>query len=305
MSSSTVYQRVDLERLREAPALAAAAERTRAGVRLIVIPISIVFCAAQSVLTLIASNVNGRTITDTMIPVLAMVLLFVTVLTVNPLLRQGRGRAMVTGAISLVFGWLLSWYFAHAVLLEQLPDGASALLDSLSYLPGVIGVIAILLALLRLCGFRPFNRAELTCVFAAMMVTAGVSTFGLTEQLIPLIATPFNPEWNTPDRGWGDPLILRLRPELYIHNAETIALFRRGMPAPANIGWLAYLRHCESVFFKIPWGEWMRPLGYWLVFVAGCYSLFYCLAYVVLGYWADREKLIFPLAKLLGIAPPR
>src|SRR5690606_9453170 len=29
-----------------------------------------------------------------------------------------------------------------------------------------------------------------------------------------------------------------------------------------------------------------------------CYLLFYSLTYVVLGYWSNREKLIFPLARL-------
>jgi len=222
------------------------------------------------------------------------------VLGANPLLRLSRGRAMAMGTLVLALGGCLTWY-----ALTQNWHGWNGfeapirdILDNLSYIPLVIGVIAIFLALLRLVGFRPFNRAELTCVFAAMMVTAGIATFGLTEQLIPLIATPFNPEWNTPDRGWGDPLLLRLRRELYIHNPESIAMFRRGMPAPANLGWAAYLAHCKMVFFQIPWGEWIKPLGYWLIMVSGCYGLFYCLTYVVLGYWSDREKLIFPLAKL-------
>ena len=43
---------------------------------------------------------------------------------------------------------------------------------------------------------------------------------------------------------------------------------------------------------------WLRPLGFWLIFIAAAYSLFYSLAYVTLPFWARREKLIFPLAKL-------
>ena len=47
-----------------------------------------------------------------------------------------------------------------------------------------------------------------------------------------------------------------------------------------------------------PWADWMGPLAYWLIFVFACYGLFYFLAYVVLNYWSEREKLIFPLAQL-------
>ncbi len=43
---------------------------------------------------------------------------------------------------------------------------------------------------------------------------------------------------------------------------------------------------------------WISPLCYWMIFIVGCYGIFYCLAYVVLGYWSDREKLIFPLVRL-------
>ena len=54
----------------------------------------------------------------------------------------------------------------------------------------------------------------------------------------------------------------------------------------------------RSVWRQIPWGKWLSPLGYWMVFVVASYGMFYCLTMIVLGYWSDREKLIFPLAKL-------
>ncbi|MCX5661010.1 MAG: hypothetical protein NTW19_15080 [Planctomycetota bacterium] len=146
---------------------------------------------------------------------------------------------------------------------------------------------------------RPFGRAELVTLFAAMLVTAGISTFGLAEQLVPQIASPFDPHWNTPQRGWTSSL-KNINRSLYITDPEAIRQYREGLGEgpPDSAGWLAAWRHYAHVARAIPWSIWLWPLSSWLVFVAAAYGLFYSLAHLTLPLWARREQLIFPLAKL-------
>lgn len=255
--SKAAYQRIDIATLstgvERAVSDARAASPAAVNIRLIIIPISILLCVAQSVLTLYASNVSGSIITSCLIPVMGFALLFLSVLVFNPLLR----------VISKP-GGILNW-------------------------------------------LRPLNRPELSCLFAAMMVTAGISTFGLTEQLIPIIPTPNNPEWNKPQRGWAQ-VINNMRPELYISDPKAIETFRIGVNVDGdgipikvpreNASLWERMAYGQKIAANIPWMTWLKPLACWSVLIFASYLLFYSLAYIVLAYWTDREKLIFPIAKL-------
>ena len=141
-AEETPYQRVDIGRLEgegETPSAEVPAEGERDGpagtvpslradarrLRLrVVLPLSVLLCLVQAVVTILAANFRAIYLTSTLIPVLAFGLLFVLVLGVNPFLRLvGRDR------------WI-----------------------------------------------RCLSRAELIAVFSAMLVTSGISTFGLTAQ---------------------------------------------------------------------------------------------------------------------------
>jgi hypothetical protein len=182
------------------------------------------------------------------------------------------------------------------------------------------GVVVVVLALrlivfvlslpfgARSSGFIPLSRAELMCIFTAMLVTAGVSTFGLSSQLVPLLPAPYNPQWNTPQRDWASALLPGMRSELYISDTDAITKFNQGVTIDRygerievpkdTAGLRVQARYWGRVFMAIPWALWVPPLIYWLILIAGVYGLFYSLTYVVLPYWRDREKLIFPLARL-------
>jgi len=149
------------------------------------------------------------------------------------------------------------------------------------------------------------NRIELICLFTAMFVTSSFSTFGLAAHLVPLIPAPWNPEWNTPQSGWQEQLTNPdkplLNPSLYFQDTSLIQVFREGVvlaapPQGAQFGEL--LTYYGQVFQQIPWGAWASPVFYWLIFLFGCIGIFYSLAWVFLRFWADREKLNFPLAQL-------
>ncbi|MBN1807535.1 MAG: hypothetical protein JW909_00590 [Planctomycetes bacterium] len=259
--SETAYKRVDLERVdwenqpaAESPdisALLPSESPTR--VRLwLVLPLSLLLCVGQAVVTILAETYRHVYPSSTMIPVLAFGMLILLVIAVNPALR----------GLQMAMKWL------------------SVPMDNL---------------------FVKLSRAELVCVFATLLVTAGISTYGLVDQLVPMMTAPWNPEWNTPQAGWDEQLLPYMNKDLYISDPAAVRVFREGLPVP---------RPAESapsaekwafrweVFKEVPWGVWLKPLGYWMIFIAGAYGMFYSLTQIVLGYWSGREKLIFPLAKL-------
>jgi len=59
-----------------------------------------------------------------------------------------------------------------------------------AFLIALAFVVNPLLRLTRIVA--PFNRGEMMALFAAIFVSAGISSFGLADQLIPLIPAPFN-----------------------------------------------------------------------------------------------------------------
>ena len=141
--------------------------------------------------------------------------------------------------------------------------------------------------LLRLTALvRPLNRAEMMAVFAALFVSAGICTYGLADQLIPIIPAPFDPKWNTPQRQWEADVIPYLNRNLYITDTGVINRFREGFGTS------------QGLWRKIPWGVWAKPVSLWLIFVFAVYLMFYSLSALLYDSWARREKLIFPLARL-------
>lgn len=162
---------------------------------------------------------------------------------------------------------------------------------------------------------RPLNRVEVTHLFAAMLISSGLSSYGLSQQLVPLIASPWNPSWNTPQRGWQGRLVPALNPSLYLADPEQARLFFDGVTADAQGRPLRppridaplseRLEFHRQVLLATPWAIWAEPLGAWLVLVLAAYLLFFAMSRLMLEHWIEREKLIFPLSRLAeAILPP-
>lgn len=243
-SSGCGYRRVDVRHVSEVGDKVANdhnATHHTALFRWAIVPLSVLLCVVQAVITVSASNMAGQLISSTLITVIGLGFLMALAIAINPLIRLvGRGRV------------------------------------------------------------RPMGRAELLAIIASLMVTAGISSFGLSDVLVPIIAGPWNAEWNTPQRGWDTQLHPYLNRDLYITDPKAIRLFREGFAdSPAqDAPWSEWLAYYQSVVVRIPWAIWLYPLGAWMIFVAGCYGMFWSLSYLVLDLWSRREKLIFPLTKL-------
>jgi len=152
---------------------------------------------------------------------------------------------------------------------------------------------------------KPFSRQELMSIFVALTVTAGISTFGLADQLLPLLPAPYNPAWNLKQAGWDEAVHPYINKSLYLQGEtaeqqQQINDFYQGLgeEPPESDGSWAKWRYFFGTSFKVPWSIWLKPLALWSIFIAACYGMFYSLTYIVLDYWSNREKLLFPLAKL-------
>jgi hypothetical protein len=188
------------------------------------------------------------------------------------------------------FGIFLSCLQAYLNITFEFGGTNTALIASqvsiiaFSFLAILAFVINPLIRLTRI--IRPFNRGELMALFAAMFVSGGIASFGLIDQVVPLIIMPWNPSFNVPQRQWETYVIPHLNQNLFITDVEAIRAVRTGFP------------DAENVWSHIPWALWLKPLALWLIFVFGVYILFYALSTLLYQSWARREKLVFPLARL-------
>lgn len=243
-SPGNPIQRVDLNKLKFGYGRQDMAGATQSGTmafRWKVIPLTVLLCIVQTIITVSASNLASQYPTSTLITVIGLGFLLILIMVINPLLR---------------------FIFRNRV--------------------------------------RPLGRVELMAIIASLTITAGISTFGLSDALVPLIAAPWNSEWNTPQSGWSEHLHPYLRHELYITDPSLIKVFREGVhgqPMP-DATWGQWAVYYQKVITEIPWKAWLGPLGFWMIFILGCYGLFWSLSYLVLDLWYRQEKLIFPLAKL-------
>ncbi len=108
---------------------------------------------------------------------------------------------------SLLLGVLATAVFAwYTVVMENAQGGHRILtatqIPVLPYLLLIFCALALNPLLKRLRGIRPLSRTEVMVVFVMGMVSAGLSTFGLASQLVPLVSGLFNRNWNTEQARW-------------------------------------------------------------------------------------------------------
>ena len=107
---------------------------------------------------------------------------------------------------SLLFGTIVSAVFAGVTsYLDQQHMYLTA--TQVAVLPYVL-LFATVLAINPLCRLirliRPFTTAEVMAVFIMGSVSAGIGTFGLSAQLMPISGSLFNRHWNNAQSRWDE-----------------------------------------------------------------------------------------------------
>ncbi|MFO7534968.1 MAG: DUF6785 family protein [Kiritimatiellia bacterium] len=116
------------------------------------------------------------------------------------------GRAFGVGLFFTLLFSVLTVYFGNRL-------GIYVSAVQIPVLPYVLLLSMVLLInpICRLIRFvRPFSVAETLVVFTMGLVSAGISSFGLTDQLVPVIGGLFNSHWNNDQTEWNryvDPFV--------------------------------------------------------------------------------------------------
>jgi len=196
-------------------------------------------------------------------------------------MQSGTGvrlRGFVAG--SLLVLWINFWityaeYVVHASRMN-LSHFPVALFASFVVLIGSAG-------LLRKFSDRfLLTRTDFSVALAMGMVGAMVPTSGLMGFFLGVIATPFY--FANPENKWAE----------YFHPHIPQWL------APRDDG------HALTWFFDgppqavdIPWGLWLIPIGWWLIFIGAVVFASMGLAVILRKPWSENERLVYPL---VGVA---
>ena len=125
-----------------------------------------------------------------------------------------------------------------------------------------------------------YSRGELATIYIMAMMATVIPTIGFSEYLLPIIAG-FS-YYATPENAWRETFHPFL-PEWAVPQDEAaIRHFYEGLP--------------EGV--PMPWGAWVEPVFYWLVFILAVYWTSACAMVIVRRQWMEREKLLYPLVQV-------
>lgn len=108
-------------------------------------------------------------------------------------------RSIVIGTLFAIAFAILTVYFSNR---QEMQTTA----NQIAVLPYMLLILMVMM-LNPLCRLirvvRCFSIVEIMIVFIMGSVSAGLSTFGLTEQLVPIAGSLFSQEWNTTQSEWN------------------------------------------------------------------------------------------------------
>jgi hypothetical protein len=187
------------------------------------------------------------------------------------------GRAVLLGAL---LSLAINTAFPYALLVMHTAGMSSDYITAgavfLFFL--VVGILNPLLRLLR----RPWglSAAELTVVYVMMLVASAIPTWGLTANLVPMLAALHY--YATPENNWAELVHPFVTGWLVPRDEQAIRHFFEGLPQGSTI----------------PWGAWALPLAAWGTFIIAIYMMMIALTVLLRRQWVDFDRLSFPLVQL-------
>ncbi|HCK76270.1 MAG TPA: hypothetical protein DHW07_03915, partial [Gammaproteobacteria bacterium] len=125
-----------------------------------------------------------------------------------------------------------------------------------------------------------FTRAELLSIAVMMMITTAISARGFISIAVPIMTGVFY--FASPENNWDGLLIPHIPTWLIPYSPQGIKGFYEGLPE-GN---------------PIPWGIWVEPLLWWLLFMAAFYLVVVCTMVILRRQWMDHERLLYPLTQV-------
>ncbi len=125
-----------------------------------------------------------------------------------------------------------------------------------------------------------FNRAELLLITAMMMLATAIPSRGFTGAAIPAISSVLY--YATPENSWAELLVPHIPTWMVVQDEVAIKQFYEGLPRGESI----------------PYGAWVEPLCWWLLFMAAFYLVLICAMVIMRRQWMDHERLLYPLVQV-------
>ncbi len=162
-------------------------------------------------------------------------------------------------------------YLMHSsyMAVDLMPMG-----NLLLFLLSVLGCAA----LSRWFGRRfALSSSEWITVFCMGFISALGPTYGISGYLVSIMTAPYY--FATTENRWAETLHPFLPTWLIPTNEDgAITHFFEGLPPGGSI----------------PWGVWVLPLFWWLLFICALAFAFACVAVLLHRQWADHERLVYP-----------
>ena len=164
---------------------------------------------------------------------------------------------------SVAWGTLFAALFAFLTVFVENRKANNPTANQLPLFPYIMLVLFVLVInpFMRLLRFlKPFTLAELMVIFVMGMVSSGISTFGLTGQLIPIIGGLYNRHWNNGQTEWNryvEPFVnesffisepgIRKAAAEYAAEAAALAKLRSRPPKPNEAAqWTEEVKRLEA-----------------------------------------------------------
>lgn len=125
-----------------------------------------------------------------------------------------------------------------------------------------------------------FSPGELLLIYCMMLVASSVTEMGFGSQILPIISAPVY--YSTPENQWDKFILPYLKKFLIVNDREAVLYFFEGLPKGKTI----------------PWGVWIKPLFFWLIFIFVLYFVMISIASLLRKQWVEKERLIYPLTIL-------
>jgi len=129
-----------------------------------------------------------------------------------------------------------------------------------------------------------FRRAELMLIWCMLIVAATVPSDGLANFWFTMMAGPSYLA-RRPDIQWKDTALAAAPDDLLVTKEPRSLLVEQFYEGRGGEG-------------RTPWGHWLRPMAYWLVFIVSFYLAILCMCAILRRQWVDVERLQFPLARV-------
>ncbi|MHB0999511.1 MAG: DUF6785 family protein [Armatimonadota bacterium] len=199
-----------------------------------------------------------------------------------------RARAFIIGIVFVVIVCAIVSY--SELVASRGGSVDSVLLGASQMPPAAIGMLLALvlgnLIVKKLAPKLKLRQAELAAIYVMISCAAVISSFSLTAQLLPaLIGGNY---FANGQNNW--------RQTIFQHLPKWMIPFDPAGPdmQPVAKAYYEGLSYGE----KLPWGNWIVPLGVWTIFVLVLFFLMACMATLLRKQWVDNEKLSFPLVQL-------